>query len=139
MLRAACHCAAVRLEVARPPDWVIDCNCSLCRRYGALWAHYRPVEVMFVAGEDHTDAYVWGESSFAFHRCRTCGCLTHHTALDAAPPRLRAVNVRMMPALDPASVKLQHTDNAHTGFFWTRSPDKLQHGEQAAADPDGWR
>jgi len=128
----------VRLEIARAPEWVVDCNCSLCRRYGALWAYYRPGEVVIVRGSDHMDVYAWGERSLGFHRCRTCGCLTHHSALDSTPPRIRGVNVRMIPTLDPASVKLQHTDNAHTGFFWTRPPDRFQPGEQAPPDGDGW-
>jgi hypothetical protein len=39
-------------------------------------------------------------------------------------------------------VRLQHTDNGHTGLFWTRSPDKFQPGEQpkfGASGPDDWR
>ena len=38
-MRGACHCEAVRFEIAEPPEWVLDCNCTLCRRYGALWAY----------------------------------------------------------------------------------------------------
>lgn len=26
MIRAACHCTAVRFAIARPPTWVLDCN-----------------------------------------------------------------------------------------------------------------
>jgi hypothetical protein len=37
MIRAACHCTAVRFEIAEPPEWVLDCNCTICRRYGGLW------------------------------------------------------------------------------------------------------
>ena len=38
MIEASCHCGAVRLEIDSPPDEVTDCHCSICRRYGALWA-----------------------------------------------------------------------------------------------------
>ena len=41
MIKAACHCGAVRFELEAPPAWVLDCNCTLCRRYGALWAYPR--------------------------------------------------------------------------------------------------
>ena len=41
MIRAACHCGAVRFEIADPPDWVLDCNCTLCRKYGGLWTYFR--------------------------------------------------------------------------------------------------
>jgi hypothetical protein len=139
MIRAACHCTAVRMEVDPAPRWVYDCNCSLCRRYGVLWAYYQPGQVIVVSGADAMDTYIWGDRELAFNRCRHCGCLMHHTALDSDRPRIRGVNARMMPALDPGSVRLQHTDNAHTGFFWTRTPDTFQRGEQAPVESDGWR
>jgi hypothetical protein len=142
MIKAACHCTAIRFAIARAPKWVVDCNCTLCRRYGALWAYCKTGDVVFVAGEGDTDAYEWGAGKFAFHRCKHCGCLTHHTALDVDPPRIRAVNARIIPTLDPTRVNLQHTDNGHTGFFWTRAPDKFEPGGEPTMAPPGsydWR
>lgn len=46
MIEASCHCGAVVLEVDdSPPVEVNDCHCSICRRYGALWAYYAPQRV----------------------------------------------------------------------------------------------
>jgi hypothetical protein len=104
-----------------------------------LWAYYKGGGATLVRGEGETDVYTWGARRFGFHRCKHCGCVTHHTDLRSGAPRIRAVNVRMMPALDPKSVRLQHTDNGHSGFFWTRAPDTFQKGEQAPPDSDGWR
>jgi len=142
MIRAACHCTAVRFEIHHAPVWAVDCNCTLCRRYGAIWAYYEPGEVKIVQGADNTVAYSWGNKWLAFHHCKTCGCLTHHTVLDPDPPRIRGVNARMMPTLDPASVRLQQTDNSHTGYFWTKLTDKLQPGGQPKMTPprpEDWR
>lgn len=142
MVKAACHCTAVRLELARLPKRVFDCNCTLCRRYGALWAHYEFGDVTFVCGVDALDEYVWGDGEYGFHRCRTCGCVTHFTRRRTDPPSLRAVNARMIPTLDPSTVRLQHTDNSHTGWFWTRTPDDFQPGEQPMMPRPGnedWR
>jgi hypothetical protein len=141
-MRAACHCTAVRFEVAELPDWVLDCNCTLCRRYGAIWAYPKADAVNFVQGADATDTYVWGDEMLAFHRCRHCGCVTHMTALDADPPRVYGVNVRMIPTLDPRSVRLRQKDNGHTGFFWSRSdapPEASGHPPMAWPGPDDWR
>ena len=142
MIKAACHCTAVRLEIEEAPSWVLDCNCTLCRRYGALWAYYEPGKVKIVRGADATETYVWAQRRFAFHRCKVCGCITHHTAFDTDPPRIRAVNARMMPTLDPASVRLHHTDDSHTGFFWTRAADHIEPSgdpRMAPPGPDDWR
>jgi hypothetical protein len=42
---ALCHCGSIRLEVDAPPSEVTECNCSLCRRYGVLWAYCPPRQV----------------------------------------------------------------------------------------------
>ena len=49
MIEASCECGAVRLEIETPPETVGDCNCSICRRYGALWAYY-PLAQVRVSG-----------------------------------------------------------------------------------------
>jgi hypothetical protein len=41
MLTISCHCGAIGLEFARRPRKLTQCNCSICRRYGAIWAYYR--------------------------------------------------------------------------------------------------
>ncbi len=96
MINASCHCGLIRLAVEAPPEDVNDCDCSICRRYGALWAYYHPSQVRTVAGEGRTDVYMWGDRSLEFHRCPTCGCVTHWSAVDRDWPRM-GVNARMMP------------------------------------------
>ena len=141
MLRAACHCTAVRFELATTPDWVLDCNCTICRRYGAVWMYPEPGAVTFVRGADATHIYEWGDRELIFHRCRVCGCVTH-TMTAEDPPRVYSINARMIPTLDPAEVRLVQKDNGHTGFFWTRSqsePEPSRHPVMDPPGPDDWR
>jgi hypothetical protein len=99
MLSATCHCGAVQIEIAHPPDAVTNCNCSICRRLGALWAFY-PVEAVRIGGDPAaTRAYQWGERTRRFVRCRHCGCVTHCEPAASQPTRKLEVNVRMF---DPA-------------------------------------
>jgi hypothetical protein len=143
MIKAACHCGAVRFEIAAPPAWVLDCNCTVCRRYGGLWA-YPNAGLKVLKGPDPaaTDAYLWGDRSLAFHHCKTCGCITHTMAVEVDPPALFCVNARMMLGLDPATVPVRQIDNGHTGFFWTRSdapPLESRHPVMPPPGPDDWR
>ena len=45
MLTATCHCADLRVHIPRRPRTLTNCNCSICRRYGTLWAYYKADEV----------------------------------------------------------------------------------------------
>lgn len=142
MVRAACHCTAVRLEIEPAPEWVLDCSCTICRRYGALWAYCKPGQVKIVQGADATDTYAWNDKVIAFHRCKECGCVVYMMVTDVDPPRLYGINARMIPTLDPARVPLRQIDNAHTGFFWTKSNAPALAGRQPKMDPPGpddWR
>lgn len=146
MIKAACHCTAVRFEIAKAPDWVLDCNCTLCRRYGALWSYYHRDggQALLVRKPDPgtTETYLWLDEDLAFHRCRQCGCVTHMEAVKLDPPLIYGVNARMMLGLDPAGVKVIQVDNGHTGHFWTRSDEprrESRHPPMPPLGPDDWR
>jgi hypothetical protein len=111
MIEASCHCGAVRFAVETAPDEVNDCNCSICRRYGTLWAYYHPQQVRFGTENGPTDIYMWGDRTLEFHRCRTCGCITHWSAVDRAHPRM-GVNARLMPPEVLAAIPVFHGDGA---------------------------
>lgn len=142
MLRAACHCTAVRFEIEDLPTWVLDCNCTLCRRYGAIWAYPTPESVHFLS--DVTDTYEWQEGDhLAFHRCTKCGCVTHMVAVNTEGKQvLYGINVRMIPTLDPASVELRQVDHGYTGWFWSHSekpPRASHHPAMPPPGPEDWR
>lgn len=94
MVEASCECGAVRVEVETPPETVGDCNCSICRRYGALWAYY-PAGSVRVSGT--TTVYLRGERILEFHHCAVCRCLTHWSAVDKSWTGKMGVNARLMP------------------------------------------
>ncbi|HEY9216587.1 MAG TPA: GFA family protein [Phenylobacterium sp.] len=113
MLEGSCHCGAVRFQVPDPPQQVTDCNCSICRRLGVLWAYYSPGEVtVFEAGEA-TTPYVHGDRTLAFHHCRTCGCTTHWSPLDPDRDRM-GVNARLFDPEVLAAAKVRRLDGAET-------------------------
>ena len=138
MMEAVCHCGAVRFELDGPAPWILDCNCSVCRRYGALWAYHRVVPFRLLSDPSAMFAYLWGNKWLAFHHCKTCGCTTHITVTDGRDQPLYAMNARLVRGLDPAT-PLRQIDNAHTGVFWTRSASPFTPGGQPPMpDPEKW-
>jgi hypothetical protein len=72
-----------------------ECNCSICRRTGALWTYGSPSRVT-VMGEGV--GYVQGDKTMTLWHCATCGIITHWTALDPTYDRM-GINLRLF---DPA-------------------------------------
>ena len=115
MVSCSCHCGAVVLEIEEAPSEVTECNCSICRRYGVLWAYYAPRQVR-ISRPAPTDTYLWDDRAVAFHRCRACGCVTHWAAVDPAMGRM-GVNARLMPPEAVVQARLRHLDGAVTGRY----------------------
>ena len=94
MIQGSCLCGEVHWQFAGQPDGATACNCTACRRYGALWAYDYENEGIRVSGR--TQAYVRGKA-LEFHFCPTCGCMTFWRGLQRDKEgRLRiAVNLRL--------------------------------------------
>ncbi|WP_295646245.1 GFA family protein [uncultured Methylibium sp.] len=105
MLSATCHCGAVRIEIPRRPRSLTNCNCSICRRYGTLWAYF-PATQLRVSGA--TSHYAWGDRLLRFVRCSTCGCITHWERIVPTAGARVGVNARNFdPAvLGPVRIRL---------------------------------
>ncbi len=109
-----CHCGAVTIRLPHAPAEITHCNCSLCRRLGVLWAYY-PIAAVAITAEK-TDTYAWGGKNVDFHRCASCGVLTHWHPRKAGRTSL-GVNARLIdPALIDAA-KIRYKDDAGTGLF----------------------
>jgi hypothetical protein len=114
VLPASCHCGAVRLEIARKPRHLTECNCSICRRYGAQWAYYTHKTARVLSPHAATSVYYWGDHTLEFHRCKRCGCVTHHQRTKRRSDSTLAVNARMMEPDTIAGVRIRKLDGAST-------------------------
>lgn len=112
MISATCHCGAVRVEIPAPPEKVTCCNCSICRRLGALWAFYPLDAVRIEASADASEEYRWGEQTRRFMRCRRCGCATHVLPTSPTPESKIEVNVRLFEPEALGPFRLRRFDGA---------------------------
>jgi hypothetical protein len=114
MLAATCHCGAVRVEVPRRPRSLTDCNCSICRRYGTLWAYYKADTVRVTAEPRAIAQYVWGDKRLKFVRCANCGCVTHWEPVRRTATSRIGVNARNFEPSIIGAVRIRRLDGAAT-------------------------
>ncbi|ASR44499.1 hypothetical protein BEN78_15145 [Xanthomonas citri pv. mangiferaeindicae] len=115
-VRASCHCGAVVMHVNHAPVEVIDCNCSLCRRYGVLWVYYEAADITGLPVDGGTDTYAWNGRHVDFHRCRTCGCVTHWAPRASSRTR-HGINARLLAPEILAQLRVRHKDGAGSGKY----------------------
>jgi len=109
---ATCHCGSVRIRVRRLPRTLTSCNCSICRRYGALWAYYKPTSVQIDAPKGGLAKYSWNHRIREYHRCKRCGCVTHYTYRKQRLRGTVAVNARNFELDAIAQARIRHLDGA---------------------------
>ena len=109
MLEGSCHCGAVIWHMVIVPEGATACNCTVCRRYGVLWAYDYEDQGIRVAGE--TQAYIRGRS-VEFHFCPKCGCVAYWRAQQAGEDGQRriAVNLRLAQPEAVAKIPIDHFD-----------------------------
>lgn len=101
-MTGACHCGAVSIRLAARPEYLNDCNCSLCTKSGVRWGYYATGDVE-MSGE--TGEYVRSDvaqPTAHIHFCKTCGSTTHWSAAPHLQHHgLMGVNMRLF---DPAQL-----------------------------------
>lgn len=114
MLSATCHCGAVKVEVPRRPRSLTNCNCSMCRRYGVLWAYYKDSDVKLIAPEGTTHSYSWGQNTQKFIRCKSCGCVMQWKKHVQDATTWTGVNARNFDPVELGEVRIRLLDGAKT-------------------------
>jgi hypothetical protein len=113
VIEGSCHCGAVTWTFAAIPEAATTCNCTVCRRYGTLWAYDYENEGIHVAGPTH--AYVRG-TAIEFHFCPSCGCVAYWRGLRLGEDGRRriAVNLRLAEPGPIAKVPIDRFDGLDT-------------------------
>jgi hypothetical protein len=111
MHQGTCHCRRVAFEVRAKIDYVVDCNCSICRRRGALWHPATEADLRILSGEGDLALYQFGTNTAKHYFCKHCGI--HPFVRPRLDPTQWAFNVRCIDGLDLAALP-QHTfDGEH--------------------------
>ncbi|KIX09304.1 uncharacterized protein Z518_00383 [Rhinocladiella mackenziei CBS 650.93] len=128
-----CHCGSIKFSVHNDLSQISDCTCSICTKTGRM--HIRASSSPSVPGSfhlawhspasseaaalPHLSSYSFGSNRLITDFCPTCGC---HIRVRLAPTDTnadtptRALNVRMIQALEPWSFETTETLTAPAKF-----------------------
>lgn len=102
--RASCHCGSVVLELELP-DGIVDprrCDCSLCRRRGAVVASVSLDGIRILEGAGHLKLYQFNTHTAKHYFCSNCGIYTHHQR--RSNPSQYGYNVGCLEGIDPLAI-----------------------------------
>lgn len=99
--RASCHCGAVVLALTLP-DGIVDprrCDCSICRRKGAIVAAVPLEGLRIVQGAEALTLYQFNTHVAEHYFCSRCGIYTHHRR--RSNPHEYGYNVGCLEGVNP--------------------------------------
>ena len=108
--QGGCHCGRVRYEATSDLAQVVDCNCSICIKRGALWAFVKAPQFELLRGEDVLTDYQFGQKRIHHLFCASCGIGSFSRGLAPNGEATFAVNVNCLDGVDASSLKLTPFD-----------------------------
>jgi hypothetical protein len=106
--QGACHCGRVTFEVRAELNYVVDCNCSMCRRKAALWHPATEADLRIASGEEDLVLYQFNTRTAKHYFCQHCGI--HPFIRPRLDPSRWAFNVRCIDGVDLSALKVRQFD-----------------------------
>ena len=128
MLKLSCLCGQVRIETRKRPDFIHECNCSLCRNAGAQWGYFHPSEVSVEGPTKGFSRADKADPGAEIRFCENCGATTHFVLTESAVSKFGdvqvGVNLRLADEADLAGIELRYPDgrgwSGKGGFGYVR-------------------
>ena len=103
--KASCHCGAIQFELTLPNglDDPRRCDCSMCRRRGAIVASVTLDGIKITKGEDKLSLYQFNTMTAKHFFCSVSGIYTHHQR--RSNPSQYGFNVACLEGVNPLELK----------------------------------
>ncbi len=105
MKKLKCHCEEVEVEINIPDNFekVLKCNCSICKRKGAVMSMVKNEDFKIIKGKDKLKLYQFHSKIAKHYFCNNCGIYTHHNP--RANPNMTGFNLGCIDDIDIFELK----------------------------------
>lgn len=106
----SCHCGRIAFEVEGELDGVAACNCSICRRKGALMWFVPRSALTLKTPESGLATYVFNKHLIQHRFCPVCGIHPFGEGTRPDGVQSAAINVRCLDDVDIDALPVKHFD-----------------------------
>jgi len=102
--KATCHCGSVEMEL-NLPNGLVDvrrCDCSICRRRGAIAASVALDGIKILKGASKLKLYQFNTKTAKHYFCSECGIYTHHQR--RSNPNQYGFNTACLEGINPLKI-----------------------------------
>ena len=110
MYQGSCHCGKIAFEVEGEITQVIDCNCSICSRKGALLWFVPRDKLRLLTPEENLSTYTFNKHVIKHRFCPDCGIHPFGEGTAPSGNDMAAINVRCLDGVEISALPVQHFD-----------------------------
>ena len=105
MKKLKCHCGAIEAEINYQKNLkkILRCNCSLCKRKGAVMSMVKNEDFKIIKGADKLKLYQFHTKVAKHYFCSICGIYTHHNP--RSNPSVTGFNLGCIDEVDTFNLK----------------------------------
>ena len=108
--RGSCHCGRIAFEVEGQLEQVMACNCSICRRKGALMWFVPRESVTLLTDPPAMGTYTFNKHVIQHRFCPVCGMHPFGEGVGPDGKAMAAINVRCLEDVDPECLPVNRFD-----------------------------
>ena len=99
MKKLICHCGAIEAEINIDSfEKIIRCNCSICKRKGAIMSIVKNDDFKIIKGKEKLKVYKFHSKVANHYFCGNCGIYTHHNP--RINPKMTGFNLGCVDEID---------------------------------------
>ena len=105
MQTLTCHCGEIKAEINITDNLekILRCNCSICKRKGAIMSIVKNEDFKIIKGEDKLKLYQFHSKVAKHYFCSKCGIYTHHNP--RINPAMTGFNLGCIDEIDTFDLK----------------------------------
>ena len=105
MKKLKCHCGAIeaQINVQGNLEKFLRCNCSLCKRKGAVMSMVKNEDFKIIKGANKLILYQFHTKVAKHYFCSICGIYTHHNP--RSNPAMTGFNLGCLDEIDTLTLK----------------------------------
>ncbi len=113
MKKLKCHCGAIeaQINVQGNLEKFIRCNCSLCKRKGAVMSMVKNEDFKIIKGANKLILYQFHTKVAKHYFCSICGIYTHHNP--RSNPAITGFNLGCLDEIDALTLKDIFINDGH--------------------------
>lgn len=110
MYKGSCHCGQIAFEAEGDLEKVVECNCSICSKRGALHWFIPRERFRLLTSEHNMGTYTFNKHLIQHRYCLNCGSAPYSEGKAPSGNDMVAINARCLDGVDLAPIEIGHFD-----------------------------